>query len=228
VHPLSPDTFASGLNWLSEGAKLLGAAAIGVCVVASQRLNPAATPTSRSMEQAHVLLCVAGALTMLIVGDSLARAFGIAGAAAIIRFRTPVDDPRDITVLFLLMGLGMATGLGLVGVAVVGTLFVCGCLLVLRRSGPAAPRSMKIAVTAEGHEFPAGHVSRVFAAHGIAAEPLEFSNWDHASVRYRALVSPDTCLDEVSALLLDGSTGGIRSVAWQPSKKRRGKKEARA
>ena len=227
MQPLTPD-LASSLSWLSDAARLLGAAAIGVSVVTAQRLNPSVKPMSRSMEQAHVLLSVAGALTMLIVGDSLARAFGIAGAAAIIRFRTPVDDPRDITVLFLLMGLGMATGLGLVGVAVIGTVFVCGCLLLLRRSAPAAPRSMKIAVTAEGHEFPAGHVSRVFAAHGIAAEPLEFSNWEHASVRYRALVSPDTSLDEVSARLIDGSTGGIRSVAWEPSKNRRGKKEARA
>ena len=76
------------------------------------------------MEQAHVLLCLAGALTMLIVGDSLPRAFGIAGAAAIVRFRTPVEDPRDITVLYLLMALGMSAGLGLVSVSAVGTLFV--------------------------------------------------------------------------------------------------------
>ena len=31
----------------------------------------------------------------------------IAGAAAIIRFRTPVEDPKDSVVLFILLGLGI-------------------------------------------------------------------------------------------------------------------------
>src|SRR5438067_2488014 len=117
---------------LSEGARLLAAIGIGILVVAVQRWTRAERPLTRSMEQAHVLLCLAGALTMLIVGDSLPRAFGIAGAAAIVRFRTPVDDPRDITVLFLLMALGMAAGLGLVPVAAIGAFFVCACLILLR------------------------------------------------------------------------------------------------
>ncbi len=54
-------------------------------VRAARRANPA-------LEQAQVLLCVSGALMMIIIGSSLARAFGIAGAASIIRFRTPVED----------------------------------------------------------------------------------------------------------------------------------------
>src|ERR1700704_1158586 len=92
---------------LAEGVSLLAAACIGILIVAVQRWTRREHPLTRSMEQAHVLLCLAGALMMLIVGDSLPRAFGIAGAAAVVRFRTPVDDPRDITVLFLLMGLSM-------------------------------------------------------------------------------------------------------------------------
>ena len=81
-----------------EATRLLVAASIGALVVAVQRWTRRGRPLTRSMEQAHVLLCLAGALMMLIVGDSVARAFGIAGAAAIIRFRTPIEDPRDITV----------------------------------------------------------------------------------------------------------------------------------
>ena len=83
------------------------------------------------MEQAQTLLCVSGAMMMIIIGNSLARAFGIAGAASIIRFRTPVDDPKDVTILFLLMGLGMSTGLGAFAVAGLGTAFLCVALLAL-------------------------------------------------------------------------------------------------
>lgn len=208
-----------GTAGLAEGARLLAAACIGILVVAVQRWTRREHPLTRSMEQAHVLLCLAGALTMLIVGDSLPRAFGIAGAAAIVRFRTPVEDPRDITVLFLLMALGMSAGLGLASVAAVGTLFVCACLLLLRHSQSEPPRSMKVALVAEGRQFPSTHVSKVFAAHQIAVEPLEFSHGAHAAVRYRAFMDRETSLDEVSAQLLDGGTVGITSVSWEASKK---------
>ena len=206
---------------LAEGVRLLAAAAIGVSVVAAQRWARRIEPLSPAMEQTHVLLCLAGALVMLTVGDSLPRAFGIAGAAAIVRFRTPVDDARDTTVLFLLMALGMAAGLGLAIVTMVGTLFVCGSLLLMReRATPTAGRSMKVALVANGQEFPTTHVQRVFGAHRISAEALEFSHGERASVRYRAVVDRDTSLDEVTAHLMNGDATGISSVSWEASKRR--------
>jgi uncharacterized membrane protein YhiD involved in acid resistance len=205
---------------LSEAARLLAAVCIGVVVMSVQRWARREQPLARSMEQTHVLLCLAGALMMLIVGDSLPRAFGIAGAAAIVRFRTPVDDPRDVTVLFLLMALGMAAGLGLVTVAALGTIVVCACLLLLRHTHAVqGPRSMKVAIIAAGSEFPATHVSSVFAANQISVEPLEFSHGEHAAVRYRALMNRQTSVDEVSAQLLNGGTVGLSSVSWELSKK---------
>jgi uncharacterized protein DUF4956 len=207
------------LHGLAEAVRLSMATCIGVLIVALQRLTRRDRPLTRSMEQAHVLLCLAGALMMLIVGDSLPRAFGIAGAAAIVRFRTPVDDPRDITVLFLLMALGMAAGLGLTGVAAIGTVFVCACLLALPRGQAAPPRAMKVALVAESRLFPSTHVSQVFAAHQIDAEPVEFSHGRQALVRYRALLGRETSIDEVSAQLLGGGATGIASVSWESSKK---------
>ena len=207
------------IQGLAEGIRLLAAAFIGILVIAVQRRTRREQPLTRSMEHAHVLLCLAGALMMLIVGDSLPRAFGIAGAAAIVRFRTPVDDPRDITVLFLLMALGMAAGLGLATVAAVGTLFVCSCLLLLRHGQAEAPRSMKVALVAEGCQFPSTHVTKVFAEHQIVVEPLEFSHGERATVRYRAVLDRGTSLAEVSAQLLNSGTVGIRSVSWETSKK---------
>ncbi|MBI4888744.1 MAG: DUF4956 domain-containing protein [Acidobacteria bacterium] len=213
------DAALSQVPGLAEAARLLGAACIGVVVVAIQRRTRHGRPLTRSMEQAHVLLCLAGALMMLIVGDSMPRAFGIAGAAAIVRFRTPIEDPRDITVLFLLMALGMAAGLGLAPVAAAGTLFVCVCLLLLPRCQTPSPRAMKIALVAEGRRFPSALVSQVFAAHRIEAEPVEFSQGRQASVRYRAVLTRETSIDAVSAQLLDGGANAITSVAWETSKK---------
>ena len=121
-----------------ELGKLVAAALIGMLVTAVHKPSPRDRQGSRSMEQAQMLLCVSGAMMMIIIGNSLARAFGIAGAASIIRFRTPVDDPKDVTILFLLMGLGMSAGLGAFAVAGLGTAFLCLTLVGARPDGQAA------------------------------------------------------------------------------------------
>jgi hypothetical protein len=202
----------------AEALKLVSAALIGLIITGIQRLTRAERPLSSSMEQTQVLLAVSGALMMMLVGDSLARAFGLAGAASIVRFRTPIDDPRDATVLFLLMGLGMACGLGTLGVAGLGTTFLAFCLVLLRQLG-ANDRSMKVALVSDGPKFPKRHVEEVFARHRIALEPIELTNGDAATMRYRARLSRDAPLDELSAQLMNGGTSGIKSVSWEVPRK---------
>jgi hypothetical protein len=206
---------------LAEAARMLIAALIGILIGFVQRGTRHDQPFSRSMAQAHVLLCVAGALTMIIIGDSVARAFGIAGAASIIRFRTPVDDPRDITVLFLLMALGMATGLGLFAVAGVGTLFLGVCLIAMDRANAGALRPVKVALVAQGKTFPTAHVSKVFSDHGVTVVPLEIFKGETAMARYRALLTPNLSIEQLSADLLNGAEGvdSLKSVSWEASKK---------
>lgn len=206
-------------NMLLDSVKLVAAAAIGLLVIVVQRYTRRGQPLTRSMEQASVLLCVAGALTMLIIGGSVARAFGVAGAASVIRFRTPVDDPRDITVLYLLMALGMSSGLGLFAVAGVGALFLCVCLLTMGRGTVDVARSMKVALVADGRKFPEAHVSKVFADHRIAVTPLEVFYGDQATVRYRAVLETDSSLEKVSAALLNVGSAGLKSVSWEAPRK---------
>jgi hypothetical protein len=57
-----------------------------------------------------VLLCLIVTLVMLAIGESLARAFGLFGALALIRFRTPIKDTRDTVFLFLAVAMGIAVG----------------------------------------------------------------------------------------------------------------------
>lgn len=59
-----------------------------------------------------VLLAVLIALVMLVIGDSIARAFGLAGALAIVRFRTVVEDTRDTAFVMFAVIAGMACGTG--------------------------------------------------------------------------------------------------------------------
>jgi hypothetical protein len=196
--------------------KLGAAALIGLLVSAVHR-GERERPLTRSMEHAQTLLCVSGAMMMIIIGNSLARAFGIAGAAAIIRFRTPVDDPRDTTILFLLMALGMAAGIGALSLAGLGALCLCVLLPALDRFSDPVPRVMTAEFVARGATFPSAHVQQVFTRHGIAFEPREIAHGDPAKVKYRATMKPEVNIDHLSAeLLLDES---IASLSWETSKK---------
>jgi len=214
---------ASGGDWRYAPAvellELVSAGLIGLIVTAVQRRIPRDKPMNRSMEQAQVLLCVSGAMMMIIIGSSLARAFGIAGAASIVRFRTPVEDPKDVTILFLLMGLGMACGMGAFGIAGLGMLFLCVALPLLDRVAGHKPRVMMIEITGAGRDFPMSHVISVFARHGVLAEPREVSQGNEATVKYHTTIPPGVSLEEVSAGLLGEGAHGIKSVEWEPPKK---------
>ena len=50
---------------------------------------------------------------MLVVGSSLARAFGIVGAAGLVRYRAKIDDPKDAGVMLSTLAVGLASGVGL-------------------------------------------------------------------------------------------------------------------
>lgn len=67
---------------------------------------------SQNFVQSLVLLAMVVCVIMGVVGDSLTRAFGLAAALAVVRFRTPVKDARDTTFLFIGVAVGMACGAG--------------------------------------------------------------------------------------------------------------------
>jgi hypothetical protein len=90
--------------------------------------------------EAQVLLAIAGSVVILVIGDSLARAFALGGLGGFIRFRSGIKDPRDAAVLFLLIGIGMACGLGLVAIAALSTAFLVAILFALDVTAGATRR----------------------------------------------------------------------------------------
>ena len=203
-----------------ELGKLVAAALIGALVTAIH--TPVTRDRPRSLEQAQTLLCVSGAMMMIIIGNSLARAFGIAGAAGIVRFRTPVDDPKDVTILFLLMGLGMAAGLGALAVAGLGTAFLCITLLVLDRMATQKARVMSVEMSAPGRQFPTSRVEGVFVRNQVVFEPREISQGKNdITVKYHTWLDPRASLDELSAQLMAEGMG-VDSVSWDQVKREKG------
>ncbi len=96
---------------------------------------------SRNMVHSIVLLAMIITMVMLVVGDSIARAFGLVGALAIIRFRTVVRDARDTTFIFLALSVGIAVGAQQHAIAIFGTLTIGLAAAGLQMSGFATRHS---------------------------------------------------------------------------------------
>jgi preprotein translocase subunit SecY len=79
----------------------------------------------KSMQYTILLLTVGGALIWIVVADNLVRAFGLAGALSLIRFRTVLHEPMNTIKVFIAIILGMACGLSQYYTAIIGTMFIC-------------------------------------------------------------------------------------------------------
>ena len=112
-----------------------------------RRLIPRAAPPRRETSQAQTLIAVAGALMVAVIGDSMARAFGLVGLGAFIRFRSGIKDPRDAAVMFVMIGVGMACGLGTIPIAVVATVFAAAVLIVFDATGAARRSLVRVGIT---------------------------------------------------------------------------------
>lgn len=133
--PLLSDSVTDVLFTLDSGdpvavalratASILVACTLSSIVAVTYRATHTGMQYSRSLTMSLVLVSCVGTLVMLVIGDSMARAFGVFGALSIVRFRTAVKDPRDIAFVFLALGLGMAAGTGRFILAAVGTGLIC-------------------------------------------------------------------------------------------------------
>ncbi|NCD32012.1 MAG: DUF4956 domain-containing protein [Spartobacteria bacterium] len=98
---------------------------------------------SRAFIHAMVLGGMVTAMLIMAIGNNLARGLGILGTLAVIRFRTPVRDPRDMIFLFACLASGIACGATTYLVGVVGAICVGLAALFLHFSPFASRRNME-------------------------------------------------------------------------------------
>jgi len=111
-----------------------------------------------------IILSMITAIVIMTIGNNLARAFGLVGAMSIIRFRTAVKDTQDIIFIFFSLVMGMTAGVGLHGLAIIGTLFIGFVALILVKSEIAAKtkKEFLLQFSYDGKEEEAGNYERIF------------------------------------------------------------------
>ncbi len=141
------------LNALFPPARSLGGVEILVTLLLTSILSLAVATVyrwtyqglsySRSFVHTMVLGAFASSIMIMAIGNNLARGLGILGTLAIVRFRTPIRDPRDIIFLFMTFAIGIGAGAGVYSVIIYGTLGFCVLALYLHWSPFASRREFE-------------------------------------------------------------------------------------
>ena len=172
--------------------------------------------------QTQILLSAVAAALMMIVGDNTARAFAIFAAVSIVRFRTNIRDPKEVTVLLISLALGLAAGVGRWDLGVV----LCGFSLVLLyvleyNEQEQASRAMELTVKTKDTEGTQEILRRLFKKNRLDAEvrQLTQNNGDGSVgsiqnyLNLRLSLSTDQLSDKI--LEVDKNVEGIQ---WSKTK----------
>jgi hypothetical protein len=217
---LSPTTYAS---WESTAARILLRFSLAAFLAALLAFRPrrgvSFSRRNPYVAQTQILMAVVAGAMMMVVGDSAARAFGIFAAASLVRFRTNIRDPKEITVLLICLGVGLAAGVGRWDMAVILTVFVLLSLAILEYFEQSQVfRSMKVCVETRNVEQTNELLKKVFAQHSFDAELRELNREDEQDPMGKIvyLVNLDTVIStsQLSEEILSGDRENIDSVEW--------------
>ncbi|HYE10347.1 MAG TPA: DUF4956 domain-containing protein [Patescibacteria group bacterium] len=86
---------------------------------------------SQNFSLTLILIPAVIAVIILLIGSNIARAFSLAGAFSIIKFRSAPGDPKDIAYVLFTMAAGLASGVGAYIYAVIFTVLLCVVMFIL-------------------------------------------------------------------------------------------------
>lgn len=90
------------------------------------------TPQYASIQETIFLLPITVASVVIVVQNSVALAFSLAGIVAAVRFRSSLKAPADAVFVFASLAIGLAAGVSEIGVAGVGSMVFSFTALGLR------------------------------------------------------------------------------------------------
>jgi uncharacterized membrane protein YhiD involved in acid resistance len=162
---------------------------------------------------------VAGAM-MMVVGDSAARAFGIFAAASLVRFRTNIRDPKEITVLLICLGVGLAAGVGRWDMALILTLFVLLALAILEFFEQSQVfRQMQVSIKTRNVDHTKDAIQKVFRTHKFENELREIDREDEedplGKLVYEVNLTTTLSTNQLSDELFKADQGNIDAVEWE-------------
>ena len=225
--PQSEAHLVKGESWGEVLARitlrLMLAAILGAALALRPRKRLLILKRNPYVSQTQILLAIVAAALMIIVGDNAARAFGIFAAVSVVRFRTNIRDPKEITVLLISLAVGLAAGVGRWDLALILTAFSLLVLWILEyREAGEVSRAMDLKVTTGNVATTQTVLRDILMRHGFDSElrGIERENGDGSlgSLVYSVDVSPITTTDKLSEEILAADSDHVASIEWEQKK----------
>ena len=196
------------------GRALPLATALGAALALRPRRR-ATAGRSPTVVQTQIILAIIGALVMLVVGSSLARAFGVVGAAGLVRYRAKVEDPKEAGVMLSTLAVGLASGVGLYFLSVFAAGFIIVVLTIIEWFEPEPQKYFTLKIASKDAAGLQPAVETLLRRQRIGYE-LRASSAEELSFEVRLPLRRST--DPISKALL--ALEGASAVDWNEEKKK--------
>jgi uncharacterized membrane protein YhiD involved in acid resistance len=152
---------------------------------------------------------------MLVVGSSLARAFGIVGAANLIRYRAKIDDPKDAVVMLSTLSMGLCCGVELYGLALFATVFLLGVLWAVESIEPELTKHFELKISTGDPAALRGDIESILRRYHVK---YEMRTLGQKELIYDTELPLHTRTDRIANAVLSTGKNGETEVAWDEKK----------
>ena len=203
---------------LRQAVTRLPIAVVLACVLALRPRRRGTPPRQPPVIQTQIILAIVGAVVMLVVGSSLARAFGIVGAAGLVRYRAKIEDPKDAGVMLSTLAVGLASGVGMWLLATFATGFILLVLWIVESFEPKATQLFTLKVKAKDPAAVKPKLDALLARYRLESELRGTSKEElHYEIRTPAEGKTDRLSDRI--LKLDPEN--VTEVEWEEKKEKK-------
>ena len=213
----APDT-ATQIAQLRHALIRLPIAAGLACVLALRPRRRGTPARQAPVIQTQIILAIVGAVVMLVVGSSLARAFGIVGAAGLVRYRAKIEDPKDAGVMLSTLAVGLASGVGLWILATFATAFILVVLWVVESFEPKAKLLFTLKVKAKNPAALEPQIERLLARSHVK---FELRGTSKEELHYEVRIPIDHKTDHLTDGILAIDPGNATAAELEEKKEKK-------
>ena len=130
LYNITSGDWATQLDWQSVLTVLVSATVIGFIISLVYLFTHKNEGYSQAFCVSLILLSPIVGMVILVIGNNVATAFSLAGAFALVRFRSVAGSAKEIVCIFLAMATGLATAMGYIGLAAVFVVIFCAAMII--------------------------------------------------------------------------------------------------
>lgn len=127
------DLFATDFSVTEIAVTLLFSFALGLFIFFIYRVSYKGVMYSKTFNLTLIAMTMITSSIIMAITSNIILSLGMVGALSIVRFRTAIKDPIDVAYLFWAVGMGITSGAGLWGLALISSVVIGIILFVFSK-----------------------------------------------------------------------------------------------